>query len=396
MPQHALLDIRNLDIAFDTTRGLVRPVRDVSLVIHPGQTVALVGESGCGKSVTSLSVLRLIPSPPGKVLGGQVLLEGRDLLKLTEREMRSVRGKEIAMIFQEPMTSLNPVYTIGDQIVEAVTLHQHVGMRQAYQIAEQALRDVGISDPQRRLHEYPHQMSGGMRQRVMIAMALSCRPKLLIADEPTTALDVTIQAQILELLRKLQKETGMAILLITHDLGVVAENADVVAVMYASRVVEFATVEEVFEKPQHPYTKGLLRSVPKLGAHAARLESIPGSVPNPVRFPSGCKFHPRCPRTRELAARQPGGAAAAGQAGSPVIEINADGERVRVMGLCVNNEPALKEIQPRHWGACHFVDNYDKAPVTLPVLDHRRQVTANVVATEQDGKVVAAELGAPT
>jgi oligopeptide/dipeptide ABC transporter ATP-binding protein len=398
MPQ-PLLDIRNLDIAFDTTRGLVRPVRDVSLVIHPGQTVALVGESGCGKSVTSLSVLRLIPSPPGKVLGGQVLLEGRDLLKLTEREMRSVRGKEIAMIFQEPMTSLNPVYTIGDQIVEAVTLHQHVGMRQAYQIAEQALRDVGISDPQRRLHEYPHQMSGGMRQRVMIAMALSCRPKLLIADEPTTALDVTIQAQILELLRKLQKETGMAILLITHDLGVVAENADVVAVMYASRVVEFATVEEVFEKPQHPYTKGLLRSVPKLGAHAARLESIPGSVPNPARFPSGCKFHPRCPRTRELAARQPGGAAIqldyrGGDAPAvpPVAEINADGERVRVMGLCVTNEPALKEVHPRHWGACHFVDNYDKAPVTLPVLDHRRQVTANVA----DGKVVAAELGAPT
>jgi oligopeptide/dipeptide ABC transporter ATP-binding protein len=205
------------------------------------------------------------------------------------------------MIFQEPMTSLNPVYTIGDQIVEAITLHQGVGTRKAYEIAEQALRDVGIADPHRRLHSYPHEMSGGMRQRVMIAMALSCQPKLLIADEPTTALDVTIQAQILELLRKLQKERGMAIMLITHDLGVVAENADIVAVMYASRVVECATVEDLFDKPQHPYTEALFKSVPKLGAYADRLDTISGTVPNPARFPSGCKFHPRCPRTRDLA-----------------------------------------------------------------------------------------------
>src|SRR5947207_896313 len=294
-----LLEIKDLNVAFETNRGDIRPVRDASLTIYPGQTVALVGESGCGKSVTAMSILRLIPSPPGKVLGGQINFDGRDLLNLTEREMRSVRGKEIAMIFQEPMTSLNPVYTVGDQIVEAITLHQGVGTRKAYEIAEQSLREVGIADPQRRLYAYPHEMSGGMRQRVMIAMALSCQPRLLIADEPTTALDVTIQAQILELLRKLQRERGMAIMLITHDLGVVAENADVVAVMYASRIVEVATVENLFDKPLHPYTEGLFKSVPKLGADTQRLDTIPGTVPNPARFPSGCKFHPRCHRTQQ-------------------------------------------------------------------------------------------------
>src|SRR5258706_376121 len=220
--QRPLLELRDLSIAFNAERGEIRPVRDVSYSIYPGQTLAVVGESGCGKSVTALSILRLIPSPPGKVLSGEVEFAGRNLLDLSEREMRSVRGRDIAMIFQEPMTSLNPVYTIGDQIAEAVMLHQRVKQRQAYEIAELAMRDVGISDPGRRLFEYPHQMSGGMRQRVMIAMALSCKPKLLIADEPTTALDVTIQAQILELLRKIQRDTGMAMLLITHDLGVVA------------------------------------------------------------------------------------------------------------------------------------------------------------------------------
>ena len=225
------------------------------------------------------------PPTPGKILSGQIIFGGRDLLQLHENQMRTVRGKDIAMIFQEPMTSLNPVYTIGDQIVEAITLHQGVSINQAYRIAEESLRDVGIADPHRRIHEYPHQMSGGMRQRVMIAMALSCRPKLLIADEPTTALDVTIQAQILELLRKLQRERGMSILLITHDLGVVAENADVVAVMYASRIVEVATVEELFDRPQHPYTEGLFRSVPKLGQPAGRLTTIPGQVPNPKPIP---------------------------------------------------------------------------------------------------------------
>src|SRR5688572_5946375 len=268
-----LLQVSNLSVAFDTDRGQVRPVRDVSLTIHPGQTVGIVGESGCGKSVTAMSILRLIPTPPGRILSGTIELDGRgNLMKLPEREMRRVRGKDIAMIFQEPMTSLNPVYTIGDQIAEAVALHQGLTGRRAMDVAEAALRDVGIGDPRRRLGEYPHQMSGGMRQRVMIAMALSCQPRLLIADEPTTALDVTIQAQILELLRKLQRERGMAILLITHDLGVVAENADVVAVMYASRIVEFATVEELFDRPQHPYTAGLFRAIPRLGAHAARLD----------------------------------------------------------------------------------------------------------------------------
>src|SRR5215207_7932248 len=300
-PAKPLIELRDLNIAFNTDRGQVRPVRDVSYTIYPGQTLAVVGESGCGKSVTALSILRLIPTPPGKVLSGQIHFEGRDLLELSEREMRTVRGRDIAMIFQEPMTSLNPVYTIGDQIAEAIILHQRVNTKHAYEIAGQSLREVGIADANRRLGEYPHQMSGGMRQRVMIAMALSCKPKLLIADEPTTALDVTIQAQILELLRKLQRDTGMAMLLITHDLGVVAENADVVNVMYASRVVETAKVEELFDKPQHPYTEGLFKSVPRLGGHKERLETIPGTVPNPARFPTGCKFHPRCPRTRAAA-----------------------------------------------------------------------------------------------
>ena len=371
MPQ-PLLEIKDLNVAFETNRGDVRPVRDVSLSIFPGQTVAVVGESGCGKSVTALSILRLIPQLPGKVLGGEIRFEGRDLLRLSEREMRGVRGKDIAMIFQEPMTSLNPVFTIGDQLVEAITLHQRVSIRQAYQIAEGVLHDVGIADPGRRLGEYPHQMSGGMRQRVMIAMALSCRPKLLIADEPTTALDVTIQAQILELLRKLQREKGMAIMLITHDLGVVAENADTVAVMYASRVVEYARVEDLFDRPQHPYTEGLFRSIPKLGAHSERLETIPGTVPNPARFPTGCKFHPRCPRTR-AAASQPN------VSPQEVIEVESGDERFKVLRLCAAEEPLLREVKPRHWSACHLVENYPNSPVTIPTLTHHREVVAQAV-----------------
>jgi oligopeptide/dipeptide ABC transporter ATP-binding protein len=331
-----LLELRNLSIAFDTENGLIRPVQDVSMSVYPGQTLAVVGESGCGKSVTALSILRLIPSPPGKVLGGEVLLEGRDLLKLTEREMQHVRGKDIAMIFQEPMTSLNPVFTVGEQIVEAVQLHQQVKTSEAYEIAEASMRDVGIADPAKRLYEYPHRLSGGMRQRVMIAMALSCKPKLLIADEPTTALDVTIQAQILELLRKLQQERGMAVMLITHDLGVVAENADTVAVMYASKVVEFAPINELFDSPQHPYTEGLFRAVPRLGRRADRLQAISGTVPSPRRFPTGCKFHPRCPRMN----------------GDP---------------LCRDQEPALREVMSAHWGACHHIDNFAEKPATPPV-----------------------------
>ena len=370
MPDKPLLEIHNLSVAFNTERGQITPVRDVSLTVYPGQTVAVVGESGSGKSVTALSILRLIPEPPGKIVAGRIELEGRDLLRLEEREMRSVRGRDVAMIFQEPMTSLNPVYTVGDQIAEAVTLHQKVSSRQAFEIAEQSLRDVGIADAPRRLNEYPHQMSGGMRQRVMIAMALSCRPKLLIADEPTTALDVTIQAQILELLRKLQRETGMSILLITHDLGVVAENADVVNVMYASRVVESATVEELFEKPQHPYTEGLFRSVPKLGGHKERLDTIPGTVPNPARFPTGCKFHPRCPRTR---------AAAESAQPQDVIEATSAGERFKVLRKCATDEPALREVQRRHWAACHLIEGFERSPVTEPRLDHRREVVAQAI-----------------
>ena len=365
-----LLQVSDLNVGFETSRGVLRPVRDVSFTVFPGQTVALVGESGCGKSVSALSILRLIPTPPGQYLGGQVLFDGRDLMKLSERDMRSVRGKEIAMIFQEPMTSLNPVYTIGDQIIEAVTLHQGVSYEEAQRIAEEALHDVGIADPHRRLFEYPHQMSGGMRQRVMIAMALSCRPKLLIADEPTTALDVTIQAQILELLRKLQRERGMSILLITHDLGVVAENADVVAVMYASRVVEFARVEDVFDKPRHPYTEGLLKSVPKLGHEAERLTTIPGQVPNPARFPVGCKFHPRCPRTRALAAQAKA---------DDVATIRTGPETPSVMRICTQEEPTLREVELGHWSACHFAENFAAAATTEPRLEHHRQVISDVL-----------------
>jgi oligopeptide/dipeptide ABC transporter ATP-binding protein len=366
-----LLQIDALNIGFETTRGMLRPVRDVSYSIFPGQTLAVVGESGCGKSVTALSILRLIPSPPGKVLGGQIRFEDRDLLGLSEKQMRAVRGKDIAMIFQEPMTSLNPVYTVGDQIAEAITLHQHVSTREALKIAEQSLADVGIADPAKRINAYPHQLSGGMRQRVMIAMALSCKPKLLIADEPTTALDVTIQAQILELLRKLQSETGMAILLITHDLGVVAENADTVAVMYASRVVEFATVEDLFDRPQHPYTEGLFRSVPKLGADSGRLATIPGNVPNPANFPTGCKFHTRCPKALELAASLPK---------DQLIQISIGTEKPTLPSICVQQEPTLRQVQPEHWAACHFAENYKSASETAPQSNHRREVTADLLA----------------
>jgi peptide/nickel transport system ATP-binding protein len=368
MPNEPLLKIENLHVSFATgERGLVHAVNGVNLSIFPGQTVAVVGESGSGKSVSALSTLQLIPTPPGRYDQGRILFQGRNLLELGERDMRRVRGREIAMIFQEPMTSLNPVYTIGDQILEAVLLHQKVSRREAIDIAVQALRDVGISDPERRLNEYPHQMSGGMRQRVMIAMALSCRPKLLIADEPTTALDVTIQAQILELLRKLQREQGMSIMLITHDLGVVAENADVVAVMYAGRVVEYATVEDLFDKPQHPYTEGLFRSIPKLGAKVHRLDTIPGAVPNPARLPSGCKFHPRCHRTREVAARSDGQA-------QDVVTIGSREEQAQAMGVCVRDDPSLREVHPKHWGACHFIQGYPEAPLTTPVLAHRREM----------------------
>ncbi len=289
-----LLEIKDLCVSFDTDDGVVNAVDGVSYQLRKGESVAVVGESGCGKSVTSLSVMRLIPSPPSKVLGGEILLNGENLLEFSEKKMRSIRGNEIAMIFQEPMTSLNPVYTVGEQIVEAIERHQTLKGDAAWTKAVDMLRLVGIADPDIRANEYPHQLSGGMRQRVMIAMALSCDPKLLIADEPTTALDVTIQAQILELLREIQKRNNMSILLITHDLGVVAENADYVVVMYASKIVEKAPVDALFATPAHPYTKGLLASLPILGSDKERLDTIEGSVPDPLNFPSGCKFHPRC------------------------------------------------------------------------------------------------------
>jgi oligopeptide/dipeptide ABC transporter ATP-binding protein len=290
-----LLQLQDLKTHFFTDDGVVRAVDGVSYEIGAGETLAVVGESGSGKSVTALSILKLVPSPPGRIVGGRVLFKGRDLAGISMAEMRKVRGKEISMIFQEPMTSLNPVYTCGEQIIEAVVLHEGVDRKAGRARAIEMLRLVGIPLPEQRVDEYPHQMSGGMRQRVMIAMALACRPAILIADEPTTALDVTIQAQILELLNRLQKELGMAVLLITHDLGVVAETADRVAVMYAGQVVEYCDVGATFKKPLHPYTAGLLASLPKLGVKQAVLRVIPGSVPNPAHFPRACRFHPRCP-----------------------------------------------------------------------------------------------------
>ena len=290
-----LLAVENLQTHFFTDDGVVRAVDGVSFEIYPRETLAVVGESGSGKSVTSLSILRLVPEPPGRIVGGSIRFKGRDLLKLPIAEMRAIRGKEISMIFQEPMTSLNPVFSCGDQIAEALVLHEGLDRRAARERSIEMLHLVGIPSPRQRVDEYPHQMSGGMRQRVMIAMALACKPALLIADEPTTALDVTIQAQILELLKTLQAEFGMAVLLITHDLGVVAETADRVAVMYAGQVVEYADVQSTFRRTRHPYTSGLLASLPRLGVREESLRVIPGNVPNPARFPSGCRFHPRCP-----------------------------------------------------------------------------------------------------
>ncbi len=295
--KNRLLEVKNLKTYFDTDEGTVKAVDGVSFHLDRGETLAVVGESGSGKSVMSLSMMRLIPTPPGRIADGQILFQGEDLVKKSEREMRRIRGNDISMIFQEPMTSLNPVYTVGDQIAEAIVLHQGKSKREAMKLAAEMLDLVGIPEPGKRVKNYPHQMSGGMRQRVMIAMALSCGPKLLIADEPTTALDVTIQAQILDLMRKLQDEIGMSILFITHDLGVVAEMADRAVVMYAGRAVEEAHVNDIFANPQMPYTLGLLNSIPrvdKAAVHQERLQAIPGNVPNPLHLPEGCAFHPRC------------------------------------------------------------------------------------------------------
>ncbi len=305
MSAEPILRVRDLQTYFFADTGVVRAVDGVSFEVQAGETLAIVGESGSGKSVTALSILRLVQQPPGRIVGGSVLFRGREILTASAREMRAIRGKEISMIFQEPMTSLNPVYTCGEQIAETLVLHERLTRQAARRRAIEMLELVGIPSPEQRIDEYPHQMSGGMRQRVMIAMALACHPAVLIADEPTTALDVTIQAQILELLRQLQRDLGMAVILITHDLGVVAETADHVAVMYAGRVVEFCDVRSAFRRPLHPYTAGLQASLPKLDAVQDRLRVIPGSVPNPARFPVGCRFHPRCPVAQNRCLEEP-------------------------------------------------------------------------------------------
>ncbi|MBI4390096.1 MAG: ABC transporter ATP-binding protein [Nitrospinae bacterium] len=298
----SLLSIENLAVSFDTEDGTARAVRGVDLHVDRGETLALVGESGCGKSVTALSAMRLISTPPGRFESGRIAFGGKDLLALPEAEMERIRGNDIGMIFQEPMTALNPIMTVGGQIQEAIQLHQDKGKKEARELTLEMLRKVAIPSPERRRDQYPHELSGGMKQRVMIAMAISCQPSLLIADEPTTALDVTIQAQILDLLNALREETRMALLLITHNLGIVAETADRVAVMYAGKIVEEALVEALFETPAHPYTRGLLNSVPH-DDPGRPLEPIPGTVPNPSCLPAGCAFHPRCgdalPRCRK-------------------------------------------------------------------------------------------------
>lgn len=289
-----LLEVKNLKTQFKTKEGIVNAVNGVDFSIDKGEVVAVVGESGSGKSVTSLSIMRLIPSPPGKIVDGEIKFKDEDLLNKTKRQMQDIRGNEISMIFQEPMTSLNPVYTVGKQITETILRHENVTKEEAKKRAIEMLELVGIPSPKERIKDYPHQMSGGMRQRIMIAMSLVCDPELLIADEPTTALDVTIQAQILDLILKLKEKLGTAILLITHDLGVVAEVADRVVVMYCGKVVETGTVNEIFENPMHPYTQGLLKSIPKVDEQQESLFMIPGMVPNPLDMPKGCAFSTRC------------------------------------------------------------------------------------------------------
>jgi oligopeptide/dipeptide ABC transporter ATP-binding protein len=295
-----ILEVKGLRTSFFSDDGEVKAVDDVTFDVFKGKTLGIVGESGCGKSVTSLSIMRLVPNPPGRTVGGEILYKGQNLLNFSSQAMRKIRGNEISMIFQEPMTSLNPVFTIGNQICEAISLHQDLSKREVRNKAVEMLKLVGIPSPEKRIDDYPHQLSGGMRQRVMIAMALSCNPQVLIADEPTTALDVTIQAQILDLLRELQAKVGMGLILITHDLGVVAEMAHEVVVMYAGRVVEQGSVREIFKNPKMPYTKGLLNSIPTLSKDSSgkvkkkRLETIPGIVPNLLHLPKGCRFQDRC------------------------------------------------------------------------------------------------------
>jgi len=303
-----ILRITDLKTYFYGMRGMAKAVDGVSFDVLRGETLGVVGESGCGKSVTALSILRLIPAPMGRIVGGQVVFEDKDLLTLSEGEMRRIRGNDISMIFQEPMTSLNPVYTVGDQIAEAIILHQSANKKVAWGKSIDLLRMVGIPSPDRRIHNYAHEMSGGMRQRVMIAMALSCQPKLLIADEPTTALDVTIQAQILDIMMDLKERLGMSIILITHNLGIIAGIAQRVVVMYAGRIVEEGRVKQIFNNPLHPYTQGLLQSVPRVDVNyhreTDRLREIPGMVPSLLRLPPGCAFVPRCPRRMDICSQE--------------------------------------------------------------------------------------------
>jgi peptide/nickel transport system ATP-binding protein len=314
-----LLEVKDLCASFFTPKGEVRVVDGVSFDVAPGRLTGIVGESGSGKTISVLSIMRLLPEG-ARVIGGSILFDGVDLLKLSEAEMRAIRGARIAMIFQEPMTSLNPVFTIGNQIGEAIKLHQHTGRSETRSRTVEALQMVGIADPERRINDYPHQLSGGMRQRVMIAMALACKPRLLIADEPTTALDVTIQAQILDLIRDLQHRLGLAVLLVTHDLGIVAQYADDVTILYAARVMERSSSAELFARPLNPYTQGLLASIPGIdGRRHRRLQAIGGSIPSAAAPPSGCRFHPRCPRA---------------------------------IADCAQIDPPLEEKTPGHYAAC--------------------------------------------
>jgi len=295
-----ILKVNNLKTYFYTDEGIIPGVDGLDIEVNKGETLAIVGESGCGKSVTSLSILRLIPNPPGKIIEGEIIYKGKDILKLSEKEMRSIRGNEISMIFQEPMTSLNPVFTIGSQIMESLIIHQKMSKAEARERAIEMLKLVGIPVPETRIDSYPHQLSGGMRQRVMIAMALACNPQILIADEPTTALDVTIQAQILKLMCDIKAKTETSIILITHDLGVVAQIAENVMVMYAGKAVEYADVKSLFKDPRHPYTIGLLNSIPKINIEQEKLYSIEGNVPSPRNYPKGCRFSPRCNEAEKI------------------------------------------------------------------------------------------------
>jgi peptide/nickel transport system ATP-binding protein/oligopeptide transport system ATP-binding protein len=318
-----LLKVNDLKTYFFTHEGIVKAVDAVSFSINQGETLGIVGESGSGKSVTALSIMRLIPQPPGKIVSGEITFEGKNLRTLTEKEMRKIRGRKISMIFQEPMTSLDPVFTIGHEIVETILLHQRLTKKEAYEKAVQMLEVVGIPDANKRMKNYPHELSGGMRQRVMIAMALSCNPALLIADEPTTALDVTIQAQILRLMNDLKKEFNTSVLMITHDLGVISEMCDYVAVMYAGHIVEYTDIYTIFEKPLHPYTKGLNRSIPRMDKETKNLDTIKGVVPNLLHLPPGCPFAPRCEHAYER---------------------------------CLKEMPELIEVESRHLVKCHLVE----------------------------------------